>query len=175
VINDLTRLVTQWMKHAEHGVNPLMAQLGRKRVDGAEDPMPAPVAIFDDVDTEELVLEMDPPVVPAIVVWVDSDADVNLLDTNYLKTGEPVIVAFAYVTQDVLKVQAKLDGGYALRAVRQSLRRLNRNRDDQYRKLNGIHITGITVVNTQIVAGGVGKSQMWGLLYAAVHVVDTAP
>jgi hypothetical protein len=140
------------------------------------DPAPRLVTVYDDVDDADLVLELDPPQVPAFVVWVDSDADVNVLDKNYLRTGEPVIVAGAYITRDIQPIDAKRDGGYTLRGARRTFWRMNDQRlSAGYRTLNGIQILKVQTVSLQTVAGGVGKSQMWGLIYAAVYVADTAP
>jgi hypothetical protein len=178
--NEITRLWTRWMQHPQHGVNAQLAFVPRNRfaADGSllEDAAPDPVAIYNDVDNPELALALDPPSTPAVLVFTDSDADVNVLDAHYLKTGESVIVAFAYVTRDVAKEQAVQDGGYVLRAIRRSVWRMNKQSlSNGYRELNGIRILSVGRTTTQRMGGGVGQSELQGFVLASVSAVDTAP
>jgi hypothetical protein len=176
VTNEITRLISAFARHPMHGVVAQLGELTKEQFGGIADSEPTPPKLYDDVDTEELVLELDPPAVPALVIWTDSDISLNLNRTDYLTPTETVIVAFAYITRDVPNVKAKLDGGYVLRAARRCLTRFNNQTYSRgYRKLNGVQILNIESVSLPPIAGGVGKSQLWGLLYAAVNVADTQP
>jgi hypothetical protein len=179
VITEVTRIMSAWARHPVHGVNAQMSFVGRQRLDGKSDPVAPSVTIYDDIDgwggdMPDMALELDPPKVPALVVWADTDAEVEINNANYLKTGEPVIVAFAYVTRDVAGKKAKLDGGYTLRALRRCLTRF-RNAPAVSKQLNGIKVLMVRTVTIAPVAGGNGPSNMWGVLAASVTVVDENP
>lgn len=172
----LTRLWSAWARHPEYGVNAQLAQVDRHRFDGSEDPVPPPVTVYDDIDDAELSLELDPPTVPALVVFTDSDVDANLLDPHYLKTGDNVIVMFAYITREVPPRQAVIDGGYVMQAVRRMAWRMNDQRASRgYRELAGIKLAAVKTVSLQRVAGGVGRSELWGLAMVQCQAIDTNP
>lgn len=181
MLTEITRLLSAWARHPDHGVNAQLANVGRLRMNGTSDPAPSAVTVYDDIDSpggdeDTQALEIDPPKVPAIVVWVRSDIDMNLPDVNYLKTGDPCIVDFAYITRDVPVKKARLDGQYTLRALRRCLWRFNRDAKRlELDRLNGIKILYVKTVSIQDIAAGVGQSMMWGLASASVHIVDENP
>lgn len=177
MITEVTRLLAEWARHPENGVNAQLALVGRARMNGTSDPTVPSVTVYDDIDSvggdsEDMSLDIDPPKVPALVVAADSGADVNPNDTNYLKTGEPIIVAFAYIVRDVPGKKAKLNGGYTLRALRRCLSRF-RNAPAASKQLNGIKILLVGRITIHQIAGGLGRSKMHGILTATVTVVDT--
>lgn len=177
MITEVTRILSAWARDPVEGVNAQLALVAHKQMDGSDDPVPPDVTVYDDIDSvggdsEDMSLDIDPAKVPALVVAADSGASLNLHDVNYLKTGEPVIVAFGYITRDVPGKQAKLNGGYTLRALRRCLWQF-KNAPKASKELNGIRVLKLDTVRIFGVAGGMGRSQMYGLLTVSVSVVDT--
>jgi hypothetical protein len=179
IVTDVTRILSAWARHPVHGVAAQMSFVGRARMSGGTDPKAPVPTIYDDIDSlggdePDMALEIDPPKVPALVIFGWSGGEFNLNDVNYLRTGEDIIVAFAYVTRDTPAKKAKLDGGQTLRAVRRCLYRYKMAAKAD-RELNGVTVLKIGRSVSDIVAGGAGRSKMYGLLAAHVTAVDTDP
>lgn len=181
MLTEVTRIMAAWVRHPEYGVNAQLAQIGRLRMNGSSDPAPPLVTVYDDVDSaggddDSLALEIDPAKVPALVVGMGSDVAMNMPDVNYLKTGDPCIVGFAYITRDVPAKKARIDGQYTLRALRRCVWRFNRQAAKlNLNSLNGIKVLYIKTFTIDDIDGGVGRSMMWGAASASMFIVDENP
>lgn len=174
MIVEVTRLIDRWLKHPEHGVEAMLAVIPRNNPEGV-DPAPAAPDIYNDIETEEVAGLFDPPTAPCLVVFADSDVSVDAKD-SLRQIGPQLIVVVAYLTRDMPAVRAAIDGGYVLRAVRKSLTLYNKqNLSEDYRELNGIKVASCNRVTIQRMAGGVGKSQLWGFVLASLTIIDNDP
>lgn len=175
MIINTTRIIRRWLDHPDHGVLAQLAATGfpHDNTAGGQDAMPADPTMYDDVDNADAVVTLQPPASPALIVFVDSDSQVDVDHRNYQKSENPMIVAVAYVTKDMPEKVAVLSGGYTFRAVRRSLRTFNDQKlSAGFRELNGVKVMKVGLVTEQAVATSVGKSRLWGFVLASVTVVD---
>lgn len=169
MINEITRLIDRWQKHPQYGVNAVLATLPHQTPEGAEEPLPGPLTVYNDTENDEVAKELDPPSVPAVIVWVDSATDISL---RGYKRAKAVMVAVAFVTRDTDDLTATRDCGYVLQAIVESLDHYNsQDKARGMRELNKVRILEVAEVTTQRVTATVGRSQMWGFAMASVHAV----
>ena len=92
MINETTRIVRRWLEHPEHGVLAQLAAPGfpHQNAAGEDDDMPADPTIYDDVDNAEDVKNLNPPVVPALIVFADSNVRIDSDQRNYQVTETPL-------------------------------------------------------------------------------------
>src|SRR5678815_5404241 len=140
MVSSVVRLVAAFLDHPTHGVNSMMQSLPRENLGGLPaDPAPPTLAIFNTMDTPSVAEKLDPPKVPAIIVWGDSSAPVEM---RGYKTAREAIVAIAFVTaDDADPIQANRTCGLALRGIVLTMGRYNsQDFSAGYRELNGIKI-----------------------------------
>jgi hypothetical protein len=175
MIPTATRLVDRWLKHPEYGVAAMLQTVPRLTPEGDLDEMPKVPDIYNDMETDELAKNLEPPTSPALVVYSDADPTVDVKG-DYRQITDALIVSVAYITRDMPPARASLDGGYVLRAVRKSLTRFNDQRIAMpFRELNDFKVAAVREVRTVRVAGAVGRSQLWGFVLASLTVIDSAP
>lgn len=166
-------LIAAFLKHAEHGVNEMAQSLPRNKWGGGIMDVPRLVKIFDDVEDDAIAEDLDPPEVPALIVWGDSagDAPANKL----YRISKNVIVAAAYVTEtgDDNK-QCRNECGLVLRGAMLSLMRYNNQANSAgFREFNGIKVHEITSATDQRMTAAVGARKMWGVLQIRAVVGET--
>jgi hypothetical protein len=169
--NELTAIMERWLKDSTYGVNALLNAVPRS----PEHNLPTPVAIYTDLSDEDVAADRDPNVVPALVVVVDSATSSRPVQGRPAVEMDSVTVAIAYVDRDRSLIRSKLDGGYTLRAVRQSMTLLQACRDDNYRVLNKIKLITVNQITEYRVTGTVGRSTLLGFILVEVHIQDLAP
>ena len=174
MINDATRIMRKWVEHPTYGLAAQLAGVPRTNSAGGEDDLPPDPTIYDDVNDAEAVKNLEPPASPALTLYIDSGAELNLDRENYLVTGVPLVLAAAYQTREVPEDVATLWGGYTLRALRRCLRAFNNQSNRKgYGELNGIKVMKVGVATEHPVATDVGQSRLWGFVLANITVVDT--
>lgn len=175
MIVETTRLIDRWLRHPEHGVEAMLAEVPRGLPGGGSDPMPVVPTIYNDTEHDAVAREIDPPAERSLVLFVDSEIETDAKD-KLRQIGTSVALVIAYVTRDVPTLEAVREGGYVIRAVRMSLTRYNnQSLSVGYRDLNGIKVAAVGNMTQQRVAGAVGRSHLWGFLSAAVTVIDSIP
>lgn len=170
------RLVAAFLRHDEHGVNELAGSLPRATLGGYPDDDPPPtVAVFNDADEKGVAKDLDPPQVPALVVFSDSSASVVAggAACGY-KIARDVTIGIGYVTSDgVDELIAGRACGYVLRGATLSLWRYNsQEKSAGMRELNGIKVHEVKSIEEQRVTVAVGRRKLWGLLVVNLTVVD---
>lgn len=122
-MNEIVRLVADWLEDGTNGVNALLASVPR---DGG-DPLPTSVTIYDETRDNRPARGRVPdgatdlPAVTVALRGVTVMAE-QVTDDGYCSAE--VVVQYAAKNVDAWK--AKRDGNYVLRAVAWSLRRLRR-------------------------------------------------
>lgn len=169
--NEVTMMMERWLKDETFGVNALLLNVPRSE----EHDLPEPVVIYTDLSDEDIAADRDPPATPALVAVVDSATTSRPVQGRLAVEMESVTVAIAYVDRDRGMIRSKLDGGYTLRAVRQSMTLLQACRDDNYRMLNRIKILKVNQITEYRVTGSVGRSTLLGFVLVELHVQDLAP
>ncbi len=176
-----TRLLHQWLAHETYGVNALLASMPRVRRDGTSDPAPPPLTIYDDIDDESVSQVIDPPEVPALVLFSDSDPEIDVdVAVDYAKGETPILFRGAIVFKKGIKATvASRNGGYYARAIRRSCRLFNKQElsrprgGTDYRTLNGITVMKMGLVTEERVATALGRSLLWGFVRTSLTIVDT--
>lgn len=174
MINETIRLLARWGAVAEHGINDLAAVLPRTNF-GADpdDDAPQAVAIFSDVDDAGTAKDLDPPDVPAFVLWGVSTARI---EARGYPTARRITIAGAYVTaEDADPITAVRNCGYILRAGQVCfVSRYNRQSLSQdYRQHNGVLVLEIADVEEHRLTAAVGRRKMWGMLEINATVAET--
>ena len=120
-MNELVRLVADWLEDTTYGVNAQLALVPR---DGG-DAQPTSVVIVDETRDPRpgrgRVPQDDTPVV-TVALQAMTHLTETITDDGYL-SGEVIV---QYAAKNVEAWKAKRDGNYVLRAVAWSLRRLRR-------------------------------------------------
>jgi hypothetical protein len=174
MINEVIRLFARWGAVADHGVNDLAASLPRTNF-GAEpdDPAPEDVSIFSDVDDSGTARDIDPPDVPAFVLWGVSTAKI---DYRGYPLARRITVAGAYVTaEDADPLTAVRNCGYILRAgsVTYLSRYNSQSLSKDYRQHNGVLVLEVADVEEHRLTAAVGRRKMWGMLEINAIVAET--
>ena len=164
-------MMERWLKDETFGVNNLLSQVPRSE----EHDLPTPVTIYTDLSDDDIAADREPPSTPALVVVVDSATVSQPVQGRLAVEMSNVTVAIAYVDRDRGMIRSKLDGGYTLRAVRQSMTLLQACRDDAYRLMNSIKILKVNQITEYRVTGSVGRSTLLGFILVELHVQDLAP
>lgn len=173
MIVETTLLLDRWLQHTEHGFVSMMLALPRNDPEGNEFDMPPEPLLYNDVEDEEVAGEIDPPSEVSLVLFCDSDADVQSANSNR-QIARQLTIAVAYITRDTPSNVAVRNGGFTLRAVKKSLLRFNdQGLSRDFRELNGIKVMQINSISEQRVAGAVGRSQLWGFVLTSVMVIDS--
>lgn len=177
MLNNLTVLYDRWFRHPQYGIDAMIDLVPRARppVNGEAQPdLPRPsVTIYNDVEHESVVKNIDPTEVPALVIFTDADSNVPL-HPNRRASDRRVTTTIAYVTREMVPLEAVAAGDIVLRAGKMVLRHFNDQRASKgYRELNGVKIMEIRSVTEQRVSGAVGRSQLWGFLLSDATVLDT--
>lgn len=173
MLSETVRLVAAFLDHPEHGVNGMIASLPRKNLGGAaDDPAPPLLPIFNTMDSPTVAERLDPPEVPAIVVWGDSTTPIEL---RGYKTAREAVVAIAFVTaDDADPIAANRVCSLALRGVVITMGRYDsQSMSTGYRELNGIKVHAVRKVVEEQVGFAVGSRKLWGFVDARLIVVET--
>jgi hypothetical protein len=173
VLDVTVRLVSAFFENVDHGVNEISQGLPHGGfMGGPPDPLPPIVAIVSDAGDEGVAAELDPPEVPALMVWGDSSVDISL---KGYKTAKDVILAAAFITDDTADALTSIRAcDYVLRATRITLGRFNnQSYSAGYRSLNGVTIHEVTRVEEQRITGALGRRKLWGFLRIHLTVVET--
>lgn len=178
MVSDITIMYDRWLRHPEYGVAAMLPTI--PRVVPALGATPATViseptmpTIYNDVEHESVVREIDPDKEPALVVFTDSDPDVPM-HPNRRAVDRTVTTTIAYTTREMPPLRAVQWGGLILRAVKLSVGHFNDQRKAKgYRELNGVSIQAVRSVTEQRVSGAVGRSRLWGFLLVDSTVLDT--
>lgn len=172
-----TVLTSEWLKHPEYGVAALLPLVPRNKPGGGMWRLPETPTIYDDVQDKSVAAELEPTKVPALVVFADSDIDETPTPHESGAKGDGLDVVIAYIVRNPSSLlDARRDGMFVLRAVRQSLHRLQTPKlSTGHRRLNGISISRVQRVTLQRVAGAVGRSTLAGFVIARYLMLDENP
>lgn len=176
---EVTRILTQWLKHPVYGVNTLLETVPRAKMNGTFDPKPAKVTIYNDVDFENMITTggIQPPKMPSIVLVTDENPKSSDIAQIH-KSGHVISMASGigfYAEQSEISKDIKF-GNYVLRAIRRSLHAFNLPElSHEGRELNDVKLLKVVQVETQRVAPAVPESYMLGVLFADLLVLDKAP
>lgn len=174
MLDEVAQLYSAWLQTPINGVNDIAATIPQKTLAGLQLPSPPTVNIYNDVDDRSVAANLDPPQVPALVVWGDNDADVKKVG-NY-PIAKVVVACVAYITDDTADpLTAIRDCGLLLRASRISLfvRYNSVQNSKAYRTLNGITVLSVDSVGAYRITAAVGQRKMWGFLQVRSTVVET--
>lgn len=180
-LNEATLLVKQWLEHPVYGVNALAASVPRTRIGGVgQYPAPRSVTIYSDVDDAVLTAEdLDPPMTPALIVYIEDDAELEpggATERVGREKLQPMRATIVYIDRDAEKTVSQLDCGLVLRAVKMSLRRFNdQTISASYRTLNDVTIKQVARLVERRIAGAVGKATLWGFIEGNLTIIDTHP
>lgn len=173
MIDVAVRLIAAFLAHETYGLNAMTASLPHKTIAGDDEALPSTVPIYNDADDKGVATAMTPPKLPAIVVWGDSSRHV---ESGKRDTIEDVTIAIGYLTKDsAADLVQNRTCGYLLRGAKRSLRKYEKVAlSDDYRALNGIRITTVTIGQEQrITMAGEGDTPvLWGWLAITARVVD---
>lgn len=171
MLDESVLLFSAWLKDT-NGVNVILATLPRKKIDGTDQDAPPLVTVVNDVEDASVAASLSPDSVPALMLWGDSDAEVNV--AKY-PTAREVVVAAAFVTDDSADPLTSITNcGYVLRAARLSMMRYRSQRiSADFRELNGIKVVDVSSVKEHRVSATVGRRKMWGFLDIRATVVET--
>jgi hypothetical protein len=177
MMDSVALLFSHWLgQMGRDGVNAIAASIPRKNIIVGEPDYPAPplVTVVNDVEDKDVAASLDPPVVPALVVWGDSDAELALVKGYPI--AKKVRIAAAFVTaEDADALTAIRDCGFILRAARVSMfvRYNKQSLSEDYRALNGVKVLEISSVTEKRIAAAVGHRKLWGFLDISATVVET--
>ena len=167
-------LLEAWLKDGTNGVNALLASVPKR----GSDPTPRSVTIYSEASDEDVALDKDPAKVPALVLVMDSEAEEDLT-RKQPNSGSVEIkeawVALAFVDRDVAVLTSMIEGNYALRGAKKSLRLYNLCRDPNFREMNSIKLIDIMSIRSHNVSGQIGSSRVAGFLRAKVRYQDSSP
>lgn len=180
MINEATMVISAWLKGSTFGVNAALPGIPRKFPNGDDMDEPRPVTIYDDVQDEETIMELDPPDVPALVVFCDSEADIELganKAVNATAQRAPnIVVIVAYIDRETPYAKMKQEGGLVLRAVRRSLTKFSvPSISNAARTLNNIRVDHVVRMREVRVTGAISKSTLIGFVRASLSVTDLSP
>jgi len=186
VILEATVIISNWLKDPTHGVNALLSTMPRNKIGAGTYTKPKPVSIYDDCTDDCVAMELEPDDVPAIVVFCDSDIRflMDMHDPKEQKKGqkaEGLTMVAAYIVRDMDPLDARQQGNFVLRAVKNSLNRFNNPRtrgaqtSDDLGRLNDVSVVKISDLRVQRVAGSVGQSTLAGFVLATLWLYDKRP
>lgn len=177
---ELTLLSKKWLEHPTHGVLAKLATVPRDMMGGGTWPVPDQPTIYSDMDADMLAAQdIDPPVVPALVLYVEDDM-VEERESPAVRTGtirfEAARLTIVYIHRDENLLKCARDSSFVLRAVRKSLRAFNSQQlSAGFREYNGIGLHQIGPMVTVRTAGAVGRSTIWGFVEAKLKFTDQDP
>lgn len=186
MILEATVIVSEWLKNPTHGVNALLASIPRNKIKGGVYPKPEKVTIYDDCTDDCVAMELQPEATPAVVVFCDSEIryDMDMQDHSDQKKGqkaEGLTMVAAYMVADKDPIEARQEGNFVLRAVKNSLNRYNNPRTrgrktvNDHGILNDVHVVKISDLRVQRVAGSVGQLTLAGFVLATLWLYDRRP
>jgi hypothetical protein len=179
---EITRILANWLKHPDYGVNAMLATLPRFNKIGSttsKDPKPADVTVFSDVDTPEILTTSGwaPPKIPALIIMTDLNP--RPIDISKATMPGHFFTAFSgigYFAEMTEREKNIVQGGYVLRAVKKSLKIYNEPKySNPNRELNSVQVSRIDSVELQRVASAVPESLMLGVVFVNMTVLDKAP
>lgn len=178
MITEVTLLLDRWLHQAKYGVNALLPGVPRDKIDGGTWDAPASVTIYNDIEDDCVLRELDPDDVPAVVVFCDEDEDISeIARTDKAgQKGKGLVAVFAYMDRDRDLSLSKLEGGLVLRAVRKSLSYLQIPRISDPlggRRLNKISISKIDSITESRITTGIGRSTLIGFVTARIWTLDS--
>ncbi len=174
MLDEVALLHSAWLATPDNGVNAIVAKIPRNKLGGGQFPAPPHVHIYNDVEDPGVAASLDPPRVPALVVWGDSAGDTK--DKGNYPIAKVVVSCVAYVTdENADPLTAIRDCGLLLRAGRVSLfvRYNSAQLAKPYRSLNGITVLSVDSVGAYRITAAVGQRKMWGFLQIRSTVVET--
>lgn len=177
MIGSVVVMVDRWLKSAQFGVNNLLGGVPRNRppgdVGGAY-PLPDLLNIYCDQEDSDTATDWNPPVKPALAVWGDSSARIEL---RGYPTARSVVIGCAFVTESgVDAAESNRVCEYYLRAVMMSFEAYGIERLSKlYRELNGVKVLKVNDLTDQRIVQGatVGSGKMWGFVLAELWAADT--
>lgn len=175
MIQEVTELVATWLADATWGVNALLPNVPRLVGDVAPD---AIGAIYQEYAHDFLAQDKDPPIVPSLIVAVENDVQASLatgMPTSVITAADSVYIGVFYAVRQTLGAQAKRDGSYTLRAVRQSLHALGSQAGSSSRTLRETTLADIVRVSESRLTRTLGDGALAGMCVARCTVWDTAP
>lgn len=171
--NEVTMLIAAYLKDGRWGLNTMLPKIARNLPGGAIDLPPRPCAIYNDVQDVDGETWMSPSTLPAIVVFSEEAADVEIANRRR-QTGRLIEVGIVYVMSADDELRSKREGGYVLRAVRKCLVNFNdQEASKHFRELNDVRILEIKSATIHTVNGGGGGSQTAGFILVQVRAMDT--
>jgi hypothetical protein len=182
---EVTRMLAAWLADETYGVNALLPDLPRwtglndEDDNPIDDPLPADVTIFSEVDAPGIMTDggLRPSKMPSLVIVVDENqrtSDIGVI-------GKPghwltAVAGIGFYAEQTEREKDIIHGNYVMRAVKQSLTLFNEPKySGQYRKLNQYTLSKIEGVEIQRVAPAVPSSHMLGIVFADLRVLDEAP
>lgn len=185
MITEATLIISRWLKDETNGVNAMLDKVPLNKIGGGTYTAPKDVTIYDDCSDDCVGEELEPDIVPALVVFADSEITFDMdAMTPEKPNGEPakaqkatgLIMAVTYIVRDVPPIKARRDGGFVLRATKMSLNRFNSGRfRGTNGNLNSVFVRRISDLRMQRVAGSVGRSTLAGFILATLMVEDRLP
>ncbi len=176
MIQHVTRIVTRWLKHPEHGLNAILATLpmapGDARPDG--------VYVYDDVDSVEGAADEAPPRSPALLVMAYDGVTVRLDQKRSVQeASRPVRVVLWWLvegSETATVRQARIQSSYVWEAALESLARLLNPRNSGYgdqpnlRQEQTMEITGLVEAQEARAGGAVQQMQLVAALVVSLTV-----
>lgn len=171
--SEIGRMVRAWLAAAPDGadVNTLLALVPRD----VGDPAPAAVALFAEETIDEwLATGQEPPQTPCLGVLAgEAQPAVRLGQGPVQEVYDGVEVVVALWATRTAGAAGIRDGRAALRAVRQSLNRLNAA-PVALRRRNEVELTTITSLSDEAMTSGMGPAALVGAVVATCRVRDLA-
>lgn len=168
MITIVTRLVSRWLKeHPTYGVNVLIPNLNIV----LEDDKPGLVSIFNDADDDCVAGAINPTKTPCLVIITDGTIKYAVSRTRPVMDIADVMLSVSYLTKTERPIKARRDGAYALRAVADSLMKLNEPKIStaEWRKLDDMEFLELTELVEVRVLGKLNELRMAGSVVAHIR------
>lgn len=177
MIQHVTRIVTRWLQHPEHGLNAILATLPM----APGDPRPAGVYVYDDVDSVEGAADEAPPSSPALLVMAYDGVAVRLESGRATQdASRPVRVVLWWLieaSETATVRHARIQSSYVWEAALESLSRLLNTRHSGYladqpnlRQEQTMEVTGLVEAQEARAGGAVQQMQLVAALVVSLTV-----
>ncbi len=171
---EVTRMLTDWLKDPDDGVN---AKLLTLPLDGGDDPV-IPVNDILDITRDDVVANRSDPVNDqAIYVMPDasyeSEGEVGMNQPNIRRTDGGLSIAIRYLTKVANTARGQRDTRYVIRAILASMAAFSLSEADHIR--NQICIERFTSMGHLLVHEAVGAAVVTGAVIVTVDARDINP